>query len=169
MTEIPRIYIACLASYNNGKLHGAWIDIDEDTEEDELVEEIKEKVLETSPTPNAEEYEIRDSEGFGEFNIGTGTPLKELIQILCLLEEFEEVANAAATIEDNLGTIEDLCQKYYRTIEGYREFAEEVLEERQHSLDDVWDFIDFESYGEFLVEDYTEAEYDGEIYLFHNC
>ena len=22
----PRIYVACLAAYNNGHLHGAWID-----------------------------------------------------------------------------------------------------------------------------------------------
>jgi hypothetical protein len=24
--ETPRIYVACLAAYNNGKLHGRWID-----------------------------------------------------------------------------------------------------------------------------------------------
>ena len=25
----PRIYVACLAAYNNGYLHGAWIDADQ--------------------------------------------------------------------------------------------------------------------------------------------
>ena len=25
-TEPPRIYVACLAAYNNGILHGAWIE-----------------------------------------------------------------------------------------------------------------------------------------------
>ena len=25
-TEQPRIYVACLAAYNNGILHGAWIE-----------------------------------------------------------------------------------------------------------------------------------------------
>ena len=29
----PRIYVACLAAYNNGYLHGAWIDADQDTDE----------------------------------------------------------------------------------------------------------------------------------------
>lgn len=26
----PRIYVACLAAYNNGSLHGRWIDADQD-------------------------------------------------------------------------------------------------------------------------------------------
>lgn len=26
----PRIYVACLAAYNNGILHGAWIDADQE-------------------------------------------------------------------------------------------------------------------------------------------
>jgi antirestriction protein len=26
LTTEPRIYVACLAAYNNGNLHGAWID-----------------------------------------------------------------------------------------------------------------------------------------------
>ncbi|PMY01734.1 antirestriction protein ArdA, partial [Pseudomonas sp. MPR-R2A5] len=25
-TEQPRIYVACLAAYNNGILHGAWVE-----------------------------------------------------------------------------------------------------------------------------------------------
>ncbi len=29
----PRIYVACLAAYNNGYLHGAWIDADQDADE----------------------------------------------------------------------------------------------------------------------------------------
>ncbi|WP_426033321.1 antirestriction protein ArdA, partial [Caulobacter sp. DWP3-1-3b2] len=26
----PRIYVACLAAYNNGWLHGVWIDVEDD-------------------------------------------------------------------------------------------------------------------------------------------
>ena len=29
----PRIYVACLAAYNNGYLHGAWIDADQGADE----------------------------------------------------------------------------------------------------------------------------------------
>lgn len=29
----PKIYVACLAAYNNGILHGRWIDADQDADE----------------------------------------------------------------------------------------------------------------------------------------
>lgn len=29
-TETPRIYVACLAAYNSGYLHGSWIDANQD-------------------------------------------------------------------------------------------------------------------------------------------
>jgi antirestriction protein len=48
MTE-RRIYAACLASYNNGRLHGTWIDADQDA--DDIRAEIG-ALLKASPYPN---------------------------------------------------------------------------------------------------------------------
>ena len=45
----PRFYAACLASYNNGELHGAWIDASTDT--DEMQEQI-DAMLRASKFPN---------------------------------------------------------------------------------------------------------------------
>jgi antirestriction protein len=50
-TTTPRIYVACLAAYNNGELHGEWIDADQSA--DAIRKEIN-KMLATSPEPNAE-------------------------------------------------------------------------------------------------------------------
>lgn len=50
--ETMRIYVACLASYNNGRLHGAWFDLDEWPDADALSDAVKEQVLITSPYPN---------------------------------------------------------------------------------------------------------------------
>jgi len=55
----PRIYVACLAAYNNGHLHGKWIDATQSVED--MQEEIN-AMLEASPIPNAEEWAIHDSE-----------------------------------------------------------------------------------------------------------
>jgi antirestriction protein len=60
------VYVACLASYNSGRLHGAWIDLEADVDEDDLQEAIA-WVLNTSPTPGAEEYAIHDSCGLPSF------------------------------------------------------------------------------------------------------
>lgn len=49
-----RIYVACLASYNAGTLHGAWIDLEGgEKDEDEVQAEIA-AMLRASPYPNVE-------------------------------------------------------------------------------------------------------------------
>jgi antirestriction protein len=48
-TSSPRIYIACLASYNNGVLHGEWIDAEDDA--DTMQEQVN-RILRASPYPN---------------------------------------------------------------------------------------------------------------------
>jgi len=48
---VPRIYVACLTAYNNGCLHGRWI---EATTPDEIREEVR-AMLAASPLPDAEE------------------------------------------------------------------------------------------------------------------
>lgn len=63
-----RIYVACLASYNNGVLHGEWLDLTSD--EDELWEGIK-RVLRTSPYPNVT-VECPECEGTGKVFVGEG-------------------------------------------------------------------------------------------------
>ena len=57
----PRIYVACLAAYNNGYLHGAWIDADQDAGE---IRDVIATMLALSPIEHAEEYAIHDHEGF---------------------------------------------------------------------------------------------------------
>lgn len=47
-----RMYVACLASYNNGVLHGEWFDLEDFEDAVGLQEAIAEKVLMTSPHPN---------------------------------------------------------------------------------------------------------------------
>lgn len=54
--EDPRIYVACLAAYNNGYLHGAWLSANRDV--DEIYAEIQE-MLAKSPIENAEEFAIQ--------------------------------------------------------------------------------------------------------------
>jgi antirestriction protein len=59
----PRIYAACLAAYNAGRLHGRWIDatIGADAIRDEIA-----AMLAESPEPGAEEFAIHDHEGLGD-------------------------------------------------------------------------------------------------------
>lgn len=55
--QTPRIYVASLSDYNNGLLHGEWIDAGQ--EPDEIHEQVQ-AMLAESESPGAEEWAIHD-------------------------------------------------------------------------------------------------------------
>lgn len=59
MRNTPQVWVGCLAAYNNMKLHGKWVDLTQDW--DDIQEEVS-QILKTSPEPNAEEWDIFDTE-----------------------------------------------------------------------------------------------------------
>lgn len=63
----PRIYVACLAAYNAGQLHGEWIYADREAHE--ILVDIK-SMLERSPQSCAEEWAVHDYEGFSSISLG---------------------------------------------------------------------------------------------------
>lgn len=56
-----RIYVACLASYNSGKLHGKWIDLNDCNDADDI-QSLIDEMLKSSPETGAEEWAIHDYE-----------------------------------------------------------------------------------------------------------
>ena len=107
----PRIYVSVLADYNNGRMHGKWIDADQPAEA--IWQEIN-KLYITSSDPNvsatvcqdcgyihlyehstckecgsesikivrsAEEYAIHDYQGFGSFDVSEYSSIEELAQM----------------------------------------------------------------------------------------
>ena len=61
----PRIYVACLASYNAGILHGRWIDCDQGV--DHIEEEVA-AMLKESTQQFAEEWAIHDHQFLGNID-----------------------------------------------------------------------------------------------------
>lgn len=82
----PQIYVADLAAYNNGVLHGRWIDAAQD--EDEIREEIAE-MLRNSPYPNAEEWAVHDYEDMPP-RLGEYPALAEIAEIARGIKEHGE-------------------------------------------------------------------------------
>ncbi|MCC2603641.1 antirestriction protein ArdA [Sphingopyxis yananensis] len=80
----PRIYVACLAAYNNGYLYGAWIDADQNA--DEIREEIA-AMLGRSPIEHAEEYAIHDYEGFEGVTISEYAGIDTLARLGAFIAE----------------------------------------------------------------------------------
>ncbi|RAN32725.1 hypothetical protein HY11_17410 [Hyphomonas pacifica] len=69
----PRVYVACLAAYNNGCLHGRWIDA---TTPDEIMVEVC-AMLADSPLPGAEEWAIHGATRKSHLLSEAGMPLVE--------------------------------------------------------------------------------------------
>lgn len=65
-TTTPRIYVACLAAYNAGRLHGRWIDANQDA--DAIRDEIAEMLAASPDFDGSEEWAIHDHEGLGDIS-----------------------------------------------------------------------------------------------------
>lgn len=74
----PRIYVASLADYNAGRIHGRWIDAS--TGLDKVRAQIA-SMLQTSATPGAEEWAIHDHEGFEPLRIRESPSLTWLTDV----------------------------------------------------------------------------------------
>jgi antirestriction protein len=83
-TTTPRIYAACLASYNNGYLHGAWIDATQDA--DDIRSAIAD-MLKVSPIVGAEEFAIHDYEGFEDVSISEYQGVDSVARIAAFIGE----------------------------------------------------------------------------------
>lgn len=73
MTD-PRIYVACLASYNNGALHGEWINASENV--DDMQTRIND-MLAASRFPNVNRRKFIDGEGATHF-VDVTTPAEKI-------------------------------------------------------------------------------------------
>ncbi len=137
-----RIYVACLAAYNNGILHGAWIDARQD--EDAIRDEIN-AMLKASPEPDAEEYAIHDYEGF------EGAPIEEYSGIaeVCALAAFiSEHGVLGGKLVEHFGDLEDaktaLEDHYHGAFKSTADFAQVLTEETTQIPQNLLYYIDYE-------------------------
>ena len=146
MSEEIRIYVADLAAYNNGILHGVWIDATQDI--DDIQEQIND-MLASSPEQDAEEYAIHDYEGFAGYSISEYESVQRAHEVACFLEEHGEIAGDLLShfgdcIEDAQKAIEENYCGCYASLADY---AEELTEETTQIPEHLALYIDYEKMG----------------------
>lgn len=82
-----RIWAACLASYNNGILHGTWIDTSTDV--DEMQTEV-DAMLKRSTMPGAEEWAIHATDGDWLIGISETAGLAAVARLMAIKEALED-------------------------------------------------------------------------------
>lgn len=143
MTTEPRIYVADLAAYNSGYLHGVWIDAAQDV--DDIQEQIN-VMLAASPVSDAEEYAIHDYEGFEGYALGEYAGIDTAHEIACFIEKFPVFGGAllsqfASVEEARKAAEEDYCGCY----ESLADYAQELTEETTEIPEALRYYIDYDA------------------------
>jgi antirestriction protein len=174
-TDTPRIYVACLASYNNGELHGTWIDADQDA--DHIRAEIA-AMLKDSPVPDAEEWAIHDSEGFGGLRLSEGEDIEKLAELAELTVEHGDVF---AKLVDHVGGLQYLEHakqlmedEYAGAHDSLEDFAYELLEDTgqlESVPENLRQYFDYEKFArdlEFGGDVFTIDGENRQVHVFWN-
>ncbi|HNP50543.1 MAG TPA: antirestriction protein ArdA [Nitrosomonas nitrosa] len=165
-----RIYVADLAAYNNGKLHGVWINATDDL--DDIQEQIN-KMLAESPEGFAEEYAIHDYEGFEGYALSEYEGLKTAHEIACFIEEYpdfggELLNNFGGALEEAKAAAEENYCGCYKSL---ADFTESLTEDTTQIPENLAYYIDYERMGrdmELSGDIFTiETAYE-EVHIFWN-
>ena len=126
LLDRPRIYVACLAAYNNGRLHGRWIDA---TTPDEIWREVS-AMLRASPEPHAEEWAIHDYEGFEGANLSEYASFETVCALADFIEEHGELgAKLMSHFGDDLAEARAAFEDYAGKYRSAADFAEQLHED----------------------------------------
>ena len=156
MSEEIRIYVADLAAYNNGKLHGVWINATDEL--DEIQEQIN-IMLSSSPEGFAEEYAIHDYEGFNGYSVSEYEGMESVHDVACFIEEYPEIGgellnNFGGDLDDAKKAAEENYSGCYKSLADY---AEELTEDTSQIPENLVYYIDYERMG-------RDMEMSGDVY-----
>ena len=155
-TDQPRIYVACLAAYNNGRLHGAWIDAAQ--EPWALYDDVR-AMLMASPIAQAEEWAIHDYEGFGSVRIGEHTGLDRVSELADFIARHGEIG--AALLDHYSGDMdvasEALTERYLGAHPSLADYVQEVTEETTPIPPTLRYYIDYQAMA-------RDAELNGDLF-----
>jgi antirestriction protein len=177
----PKIWVGSLSDYNNGVLHGEWMDAAR--EPDEVHADIQ-RMLSASPTAAkygdvAEEWGIFDHEGFGAHTVHEYDSIDTVSRIARGIEEhglaFAAWADMCGNDNDRLDQFEEAYLGHYPSAETW---VEQLMDDLGHTrdVDDAvpeslrpYVRIDIEGLARDMQlggDVYTAAADDGGIYLF---
>ncbi|MBD2303443.1 antirestriction protein ArdA [Nostoc sp. FACHB-190] len=128
--DVPQIYVACLSAYNNGMLHGLWIDCTQDV--DAIREDI-EWMLSWSPCRDdepCEEWAIHDFQNWCGIHIDEYEDITKLAELAQILTEHGEAFAAYYNYDSTSASVEDFHERYYGEYKSEEDFVYEQLEEQ---------------------------------------
>lgn len=165
----PKIYVACLASYNNGILHGTWIDLIQDIED--VHSELR-QMLKSSPITGAEEWAVHDYEEFEGHGLSEYTSIETAYEIAWFVYEHGCIAGKLLQhFSGDLSEAQNAMDNHAGEYRSLADFAEEITEQTTTIPKNLMYYIDYESMGrdmEMNGDVFTIETSFEEIHIFWN-
>ena len=137
-----RIYVACLAAYNNGYLHGRWINADQEASE---IQAAIAEMLKASPMPEAEEWSIHDHEGFEGIQLSEYTGIEQVAELAAFIAEHGELGGKLHAYFGDLDAAREALEDHYAgEYRSVAEFAEDITAETTSIPENLSYYIDWE-------------------------
>jgi antirestriction protein len=156
LTTEPRIYVACLAAYNSGTLHGAWIDA---TQGEWGIWEDIQKMLAASPIPDAEEHAIHDYEGFEGTRISEYTGIETIAKLAAFITEHGALGGAVlAHYNNDLDEAQEaIIERYHGCFTSLADYVQDMTEDSMTIPQALQYYIDWQAMA-------RDAELNGDLF-----
>jgi antirestriction protein len=171
MTTTPRIYVACLAAYNNGHLHGAWIDA---TQGEWAIWTDIQTILAASPIAGAEEWAIHDYEGFYGASVSEHASVETVVRLAGFISEHGELG--ATVLEHYGGDVEEaeeaLKDRYLGCWAAVADYIQECHEQANPVPEALRFYIDWQSMARDAQLGGELVSFEvghGQVHLFAGC
>ena len=137
-----RIYAACLAAYNHGIVHGAWIRV---TTPHDIMNQVH-AMLAASPIPLAEEWAIHDYEGFEGAHLSEYASFDTFCQIAGFMAEHGDLgAQLYNHFGGDLSDARTALEHYAGCFTSAADFAENLHAEMGTDIpDSLQSYIDWQ-------------------------
>ena len=165
--DTPQIYVACLAAYNNGILHGRWISANQDFYE--IQDEIR-NMLAKSPIENAEEFALHDYEGFGSIRLSEYEDLETIVKYAEFIAEHGELG-AELLADYDFDYAKTLLEDHYHgAYELEVDFAYELFDACYCSNalpENLSYYFDYAAFArDLFINDYIAVNAEGKVHVF---
>ncbi len=165
-----QVYVADLAAYNAGKLHGIWIDALDDL--DDIQQQI-DVMLKNSPIGFAEEYVFHDYRGFEGCSVYQYEGIESVHEKAVFIDRHGELgarllAHMADDYEAAANMLEDNYNGEYKSLE---DFAWELTRDTSEVPEHLEPYIDYEKMArdmDMSGDIFTISVLTGEVHVFWN-
>ena len=170
----PKIYVASLSDYNEGRLHGVWIDAAQDA--DAIHGEIT-AMLAASRSLSAEEWAIHDFEDFGSVRLSEWESMETVSQLgLGIAEHGAAFAHWAEIVGTNdHAELQRFEESYLGRWDSLEAYAQQVFDDLglEQQLDDVvptglrpYVRIDYEMFGRDVASELHVVQDEAQVHIF---